>query len=180
MQQRNFDEEPGPVDWTYWSTQHFYESSLGNWRVEVSDQSESFEGEVLEMELMVSGIEIEDSDADGLDDAWERRWFGDLKAGAMEDGDHDGSPNTREQVLGTDPRRADEAFRLTMVPFDRGLFRLSWPATADRSYRVRRWNLADSNETVETDLVGRFPEMDWVVPSNTEPGAVFQVEAVPR
>jgi len=180
MQNRNFDEEPGPVDWTYWSTQHFYESSLGNWRVEISDQSESFEGEILEMELTVLGIEIEDSDADGLDDRWERRWLGDLKSGAMDDGDQDGSPNTREQVLGTDPRQADEAFRLTMVPFDRGAFRLSWPATSDKSYRVRRRSLTNSSENVETEMVGRFPEMEWVVPSNLEPGAVFQIEAVPR
>ena len=39
LQSINSNAAPGPVDWTHWSTQHFfYESSAGTWQVEVSDE----------------------------------------------------------------------------------------------------------------------------------------------
>jgi hypothetical protein len=38
LQAINNDNNPGPADWTYWSTHHFYESSAGEWRLEVSDE----------------------------------------------------------------------------------------------------------------------------------------------
>lgn len=180
LQHRNFDSEAGPEDWTYWSTQHFYESSVGTWRAEFSDESASIEGEILEAELIVSGVEIADSDADGLDDAWERQWFGNLEAGARGDVDGDGSSNAREQVLGTDPTQPDEPFRITMVPFDAHSFRLSWPATEGFRYSVRRGSLLSAGSPVDAEIAGRFPEVEWVVPSTNLPGAVYHIERTPN
>ena len=176
LQRRNFDQEPGPVDWTYWSTQHFYEPSAGRWRAEFADEVSSVQGEILGADLVVWGVDIEDSDADGLDDRWERRWFGNLDATAGDDADGDGSSQAREQVLGTDPTLADEPFRITWLPFADGEYRLSWPAIDGFEYRVRRRGLADGATTVEAVLPGRFPEQDWVVPSGSVPGAVFSIE----
>lgn len=183
LQHRNFDTEPGPVDWTYWSTQHFYESSVGVWRAEFSDQAGSVEGEILEAELEVWGVEIVDTDKDGLDDDWERRWFGNLDATTAADPDQDGSSNAREQALGTDPTQADEPFRIDVAQFDTGFSRLSWPATEGFRYTVRRRSLgfpgsgsgSGSGEETETVIPGRFPELDWVVPSTSSPGVVYRV-----
>lgn len=60
----------------------------------------------------ISGMQIAytgaaDTDADGLPDGWERRWFGNLDQIASADTDSDGLNNLREYQLGTDPARAD-------------------------------------------------------------------------
>lgn len=180
MQRRNFDIEPGPVDWTYWSTQHFYEPSVGTWRAEFTDQVAQVEGEILAVDLILWGVAMEDSDADGLDDGWERRWFGHLEAGPRDDPDRDGSSNAREQVLGTDPTQPDAPFAVALDPFDAKSVRLSWPATADFRYEVRRRGFPGTEDTVEAVLPGAFPELDWVVPSTSAPGALFQIERFER
>jgi hypothetical protein len=60
----------------------------------------------------VSGIQIAytgevDTDADGLPDGWERKWFGDLSPVAAGDPDADGLSNLREYRLFLDPARSD-------------------------------------------------------------------------
>ena len=48
-----------------------------------------------------------DSDGDGLDDAWERQYFGDLSQSGAGDYDRDGLSNLKEYELGTNPANAD-------------------------------------------------------------------------
>ena len=48
-----------------------------------------------------------DSDGDGLDDAWEGAYFGNLSQGANGDPDSDGLSNANEQAAGTDPTLKD-------------------------------------------------------------------------
>lgn len=48
-----------------------------------------------------------DSDGDGLDDAWERQYFGDLAQAGAGDHDQDGLSNLKEYELGTNPAKAD-------------------------------------------------------------------------
>lgn len=48
-----------------------------------------------------------DTDADGLPDAWELKWFGHLDYSGSDDPDQDGVPNWREYQLGLDPLRGD-------------------------------------------------------------------------
>ncbi len=48
-----------------------------------------------------------DTDGDGLDDAWEAGYFGDLKQNGNGDPDGDGLSNANEQAAGTDPTRKD-------------------------------------------------------------------------
>jgi hypothetical protein len=49
----------------------------------------------------------EDTDKDGLADAWETFWFKDLKQGAYDDPDGDGFPNIIEWYRGTSPVEVD-------------------------------------------------------------------------
>jgi hypothetical protein len=48
-----------------------------------------------------------DSDANGLPDGWERRWFGAIGQDPSADPDQDGFPNIAEYRSGTDPTRPD-------------------------------------------------------------------------
>lgn len=50
---------------------------------------------------------VTDVDGDGLQDEWEKRYFGNLDAGPNEDPDHDGLTNLEEQALGSDPTQPD-------------------------------------------------------------------------
>jgi hypothetical protein len=49
----------------------------------------------------------DDTDKDGLPDAWERHWFKSLEQGPYDDPDGDGFPNLIEWYRGTDPTTAD-------------------------------------------------------------------------
>jgi hypothetical protein len=93
------------VEWTYLSTHHFYESSAGDWILSVADESTGIEGSVLSASLIIDGVEIVDTDHDGLDDRWEMTHFGSLDYGPRDDFDGDGFNNMREQIIGTDPAR---------------------------------------------------------------------------
>ncbi|NWK57383.1 hypothetical protein HW115_17315 [Verrucomicrobiaceae bacterium N1E253] len=53
--------------------------------------------------LALSGKSIVDSDADGMDDAWEKSHFGDLSQHADGDADRDGLSNYREFAEGSNP-----------------------------------------------------------------------------
>jgi len=50
---------------------------------------------------------VDDVDDDGLGDAWELSYFGDLSQGADADSDNDGLSNLEEFALGTDPTNPD-------------------------------------------------------------------------
>src|SRR5262249_21229540 len=64
LQRFNADENPGPVDWTYYSTHHFFESTAGNWTAYFSDEYAGFSGNVLSVSLILSGVPIFDTDKD--------------------------------------------------------------------------------------------------------------------
>lgn len=80
-----------------------------------------------------------DSDGDELDDAWERRFFGNLDQTGDGDTDADGMPNRAEQFAGTDPTRADSkvAFIFTeALPGNR--FQVQWSGAPGRRYQILR------------------------------------------
>lgn len=164
LQSLNSDSARGPVDWTYWSTQHFYESSAGAWTVQFTDQDQGSTGQVLEVQLLLRGVAITDTDRDGLDDGWERRWFGHLGSGPRDDPDGDGSWNAREQVLGTDPTRADRPFAVELARHDAQRWRLTWPAREGVSDEVIAGGDLGRLSTLEA-VPGRFPETELIVPA---------------
>lgn len=178
LQRLNRDSEAGPDDWTYWSVQHFYEPAEGTWTAYFSDEDVNNTGEILSAELLVRGVPQVDTDRDGLDDAWERKWFGGLAARPTDDPDGDGSSNAREQVLGTDPTRVETPFRLEVARYSPELLRLSWPATGGHDYRVLRSGDVTVPLRDTTTVPGRFPEAEWIVPLSSGASGFFQVQEV--
>ncbi len=172
----NQDTSTGPSDWTYWSTQHFYESSFGQWRLEVSDElntsfplfpsgSSPATGVVTSAQLIIDGVAITDTDHDGLDDNWEMKHLGNLNSGPRDDPDNDGFNNAREQVMGTDPAVANAPFKLDMANLNPGLLRLSWPARPSTNYTLASGTDLSNPLTTLTNLPGHFPVTELVVPA---------------
>ncbi|MHC1768513.1 MAG: S8 family serine peptidase [Verrucomicrobiia bacterium] len=179
LQRSNQDAIPGPRNWTYYSVQHFFESSFGRWTVRVYDEDIKGTGAIRRATLIVSGVPLEDSDHDSLDDRWEQTQFGDLAYGAADDPDHDGTSNAREQILGTSPLARDIPFQLDLSVWDSRLVRLSWPSDTNTAYRVQIGPETVAPLTLVTNLPGRFYETEWFVPYTNLLHQFFQVQAVP-
>lgn len=188
LQAINIDSNGGPKDWTYWTTRNFFEPSVGTWSLEVSDErattvrsgrtSVPATGSVTYAELRIRGVGIEDTDGDGLDDRWERAWFGDLRQGPRDDPDGDGFSNAREQLLGTNPVSLMSEFRVAAQPLEDGWLRLSWPSGAGDIFQL----LGQTNvvgfrkDLVGLTVVGGLPVAEAVVPERGEASRFFQVK----
>ena len=186
LQAINGDSTPGPSDWTYWSTHHFFESSAGEWRLAVSDErntkvrtspstSVAATGTVTYAELIVHGVGITDRDRDGLDDAWEMRWFGSLDYGPQDDPDQEGCSNTREKVLGCDPTSPDAAFQLELMQLAPGFWRFSWPGRDGRRYVLQQSSDLRTPFADVAVVSGRFPVTEYVVPVPNKQGGFYRV-----
>ena len=174
LQAINSDPSAGPSDWTYWSCQHLYESSAGEWRLEVSDERSADVGSATYAQLILIGVEITDTDHDGLDDNWELQHFGDLAHGPKDDPDDDGINNAREQILGTDPTAPDTMFKLDIAALKWGHQRISWPARDTATYTILfSTNVAEPFTTV-TNIAGRLPVSEFVVKSSPS-NSLFRV-----
>ena len=79
---------------------------------------------------------VSDTDLDGIPDAWEIGWFGDLTtAGSQSDRDHDGQSDLHEWKAGTNPN--DPADRLHVTSIVRGAgVTVNWPVKAGKSYAI--------------------------------------------
>lgn len=78
-----------------------------------------------------------DLDSDGMDDAWEWKWFGSQARDGSDDWDQDGVADREEFIAGTDPRRQDAPLTLLIVePDPEGVAILRWPASSGRVYDV--------------------------------------------
>ena len=159
----NTDTNAGPVDWTYYSTHHFFESSAGSWTVTVSDEGVGGSGNVLSASLIIQGVPIIDTDHDGLDDNWEMAHFGTLAFGPKDDPDHDGYNNAFEQVLHSNPLAPDVPFNVNLSLWNSSLARLSWPGSTNFTYQV--WGGTNASSlTLITNVLGTFPETLAFVP----------------
>ena len=176
LQRFNADTSAGPVDWVYWSAHHFFESSRGPWRVEISDEVPDNVGPIRGVSLILQGVAMEDADADGLDDRWELGHFGNLDRGPRDDSDRDGMRNFLEQILGTNPTEESRGLALTLGRWKNGLGRIAWPATTNHQYQLLSGSAVDSL-TVVTNLPGRFPVAE-VFTAVTNLSGFFQVRRV--
>lgn len=176
LQRYNADTCPGPADWTYYSTHHFYESSAGNWKAYFSDEGQGNTGAVQSVSLIISGVQLFDTDNDGLHDPWELTYFGDLSQGPNDDPDHDGYSNMRERIMGTNPKLA-VPLQLDLSRWNTSLARLSWPGSPQFTYEVWGGTNVASLSLLAT-VPGRFPEAEWFTPYNNPPRQFFQVRAV--
>jgi len=92
-----------------------------------------------------------DTDADGMDDDWERRYFGGLQRDGKGDNDQDGLSDGDEYRAGTDPTSGASSLRLQFEVAGGGV-RLSWAAVLGRGYLVQYKD--DINEQGWRDLPG--------------------------
>ena len=169
----------GPIDWTYYSTHHFYESSYGNWIVAFSDEAAGATGAVQSVSLILYGVPITDTDHDGLDDNWEKANFtNSLAFGPKDDQDKDGFNNMREQIMGINPNKADAPFQLDLSRWDNRLARLSWASSSNFNYEVRSGTNVASFSTI-TNLPGQFPQTEFFISYTNSPPQFFNLRAVP-
>jgi len=172
MQNFNADDQPGPADWTYYSTHHFYEPSAGQWSVHVTDLLSTNTGSVRSLELTVEGTPIVDLDRDGLDDLWEARNFLLLTQTATGDPDGDGYNNAREQAMGSNPTLDETPYRLQADRWDANFTRLSWPAVNGAQYEILAAPTLTGQFQPITNSMGRWPENALAL-TNQAPGKQF-------
>jgi subtilisin-like proprotein convertase family protein len=180
LQRVNQDTLPGPSDWTYYSVQHFYESSYGKWTLQITDEDDKGTGSILSATLLLNGVAVTDSDHDGLDDAWELQHFGTLNFGPADDPDGDGYSNAREQIMGTDPNEPAKAIQLDLSVWDGRLARLSWSSNTNTVYRIDFGEESVAPLTVATNIPGRFRQTEWFLPYTNLFHQFFRIQAVPK
>lgn len=180
LQSLGDDDSVGPRNWPYMTTHHFYESSVGEWTVAVSDLGDKGTGTIRSVSLVIHGVPITDSDTDGLDDSWELDSFGGLASSATGDPDGDGYSNAREQIAGTDPLESEASLELEISRWSAELARLSWPSTTNTVYRLSVGNEPIVLQTVVTNLSGAFPETELFLPYTNLSQQFFQIEALPN
>ncbi len=164
MQTVNSDTVAGPWDWTYWTVQSWMEAGRGEWRLEITDVREGQAGSVLRAELMVRGAAVVDQDRDGLDDGWERRWFGGLGRGGNEDANGDGLDLMREQMLGVSPEAVPGVLGSTVQWVDGEAVRVTVPAREGVVYRLEYSDAIEGPRTLYGEEAGRVPEMEMMLP----------------
>lgn len=174
MQTINSDQTAGPVDWTYYSVQHYYELSSGVWTLEVTDEVQDLAGQLLGAELIVEGVPILDLDDDGLDDTWEIAHFTTLAQGGLDDPDNDGSWNAREQILGTNPKLDQTVFKLVTSIVQSNAVRVAFPSIEGTNYVIQSTtNLNSPLQNIGT-FPGSFGETE-IITDMVEPHRFFQI-----
>lgn len=168
------------TNWTYYTTLHFLEPSVGDWKLEVNDEEPGATGSLQLVELLVRGMPIVDTDRDGLDDNWEAAKLGSLAFGPKDDPDGDGFSNAREQAIGSHPNDLNSPFPFALDasvwnPSLR-LLRVSWPAAAGRAYELRMNTNSAGAFSPLTNVSGRFPDGEVFVPYGGGP-QFFQLRA---
>jgi hypothetical protein len=125
-----------------------------------------------------------DSDGDGIPDAWEMFYAGNLTTfTATSDYDGDGATDLQEYLAGTNPLDPTDSFHIVslVVSEDRISVSLSWTAKLTRQYRVlTRPTLASTNSWVDSGLGLISPDGTVLTRSIPLSGrdSFYQVEAV--
>jgi hypothetical protein len=95
-----------------------------------------------------------DSDGDGLSDAWELAYFGDLSHTADGDDDvggPDGMTNIEEQAAGTDPTDRNSRFRIIVITSSDTI--IAWTTVHGKTYAVQSCDALDEEWTDVSDPI---------------------------
>ena len=175
LQRYNADTGMGPVDWTYWSTHHYFEPSAGTWTLTLTDQAPGEgTGNLLEATLILDGVPIEDGDRDGLDDSWEQSRLATLSYGPTDDPDQDGSSVLREFLEGSHPLADERSLAPDVGFFNDSLIRVSWPARSGESFQLRSGARPGVWDTT-TSVTGRWPVTASLLPAPASDQGFFQI-----
>jgi subtilisin family serine protease len=178
LQTLNDDFFPGPDDWTYWSTQFLMEPSKGVWRLEVGDLREDDSGSIIGAELLIDGVNLTDEDSDGLDDDWERRWFGGLDRGPRDDVDGDGLDLVREQHLDLSPVDGNPLFPARVAIIDNTAVRATFPTALGKQHILEHWNVLGGTPVVYTNGPGRLGWSEIMLPLEARDERWFGIRPV--
>ncbi|MFO1496889.1 MAG: S8 family serine peptidase [Verrucomicrobiota bacterium] len=124
-----------------------------------------------------------DANRNGISDAWEQQYFGQVAAShpPQTDSDGDGSSDYAEFVAGTDPMDALSNLELSPpIKLAAGSYQVTWPAMPGHSYRL----LSSTNASTWTPVTGWIRATASQLSYNLSPNArngplFFRVEAVP-
>lgn len=174
LQAFNLDTSAGPVDWTYWTVQNFYELSSGTWTLEVTDEIEGSTGDLVGADLIVEGTPIVDLDDDGLDDVWEVAHFGGLGQSGLDDPDGDGSWNAREQALRTNPAINETPFVVSASDLGPNATRFAFPSVEGVTYTIQSSTDLNQPFTDVGTTVGDFGETE-IISDKGDPRRFFLI-----
>ena len=94
--------------------------------------------------LVTTSMTIADTDADGIADAWERQFFGDLTtSSATSDFDKDGASDKNEYIAGTTPNDHADYLRIVSTTYNGGFTQATVVFTTDPA-RVYRLETSDA------------------------------------
>jgi hypothetical protein len=95
-------------------------------------------GRIERVDIQVA-IGLTDSDSNGMDDNWERTYFGHTGVDPTDDADHDGLSNVREFRAGTNPRDPASCFEFVEAkPSTGGVYIVRWSSVALQKYSIFR------------------------------------------
>jgi hypothetical protein len=113
---------------------HRYSETDNKVRFSMADM----EGNVGWSPTYVVRVPLIDTDGDGMDDQWERNWFGNLARNGTGDFDQDGQSDRQEFLASTSPTNPASVFKVTSVSrTSAGAVTLRWNSVAGRRYRVQ-------------------------------------------
>lgn len=123
----------------------------GNYPVTVSASDGSF---YTNQQVMLRVLNPNDTDGDGLDDAWEILHFGDLSRDGTGDFDGDGISDLDEFLHGTNPI-IDEVNNQQLIDFESGkIAPLYWANTGDVLWHVSNTQVIDGNYSLASSTLG--------------------------
>ena len=167
---------PVPPEWTFLSVLHLGESSLGSWFLEIVDHQPGIAGRLQSAELILTGRTIRDSDADGLDDDWERDRLKTLAWGPRDDPDRDGWSNAAEALAGSHPDLNETPWVATLDLNPEEPPRLAWPSIPEQPAEIWGTPEAGLPWRLLTNAPGRIQEAGWWVPEGLNE-RLFQIRA---
>lgn len=117
-----------------------------------------------------------DTDGDGIDDAWERMFFGNLDKDGTDDSDMDGVSDRLEFLAGTHPADGQSSFRGGVMKPAAGNVEIQWLSTQGYSYRVQYKNaIGDAQWTDLTATMTPNGETTSVMDENAGAARFYRV-----